>query len=149
VSPAWSYCTEQVPVPLVIVNVEPAREHTPVFESVTGLPDPPPFAATEKLEPKAAPDGACDDTEIVWLNFVAVTDSTTCGASSYSVLPAWSYFTEHVPVPVVIVNSGPTFVQAPALENVTELPEPPPVAATEKLEPNAAFAGACVDTEIV
>ena len=41
------------------------------------------------------------------------------------------------------------FEQPPPLENVTALPEPPPVAATEKLVLNAAAAGACVVTVIV
>jgi hypothetical protein len=31
-------------------------------------------------------------------------------------LPAWSYFTVHVPVPLVIVNVAPLFVQEPLLE---------------------------------
>jgi hypothetical protein len=49
------------------------------------------------------------------------------------VLPAWSYFTEHVPVPLVMVNVEPMFEQEPLLEKVTALPEAPPVAATPKL----------------
>ena len=32
---------------------------------------------------------------------------------------AWSYRTEHVPVPLVIVNVAPEFEQVPELENVT------------------------------
>ena len=52
-------------------------------------------------------------------------------------------------MPLVIVNAAPTFEHAPELENVTGFPLPPPVAATEKLEPNSAFAGACVVTAIV
>ena len=36
-------------------------------------------------------------------------------------------------MPLVIVNVAPAFEQAPPLENVTGLPEPPPVAATVKL----------------
>ena len=35
-------------------------------------------------------------------------------------------------MPLVIVNEAPVFEQAPLLENVTALPEAPPVAATEK-----------------
>ena len=35
-------------------------------------------------------------------------------------------------MPLVMVNVSPAFVQTPALENVTGLPEPPPLAATEK-----------------
>ena len=34
-------------------------------------------------------------------------------------LPAWSYLTVHVPVPLVIVNVAPTFVQTPLLEKLT------------------------------
>ena len=35
-----------------------------------------------------------------------------------------------MPVALVMVNVAPVFEQAPLLENVTALPEPPPVAAT-------------------
>ena len=52
-------------------------------------------------------------------------------------------------MPLVIVNVAPVFVHAPALENVTALPEPPPVAATVKPVPKTADAGACVVTLIV
>ena len=62
--------------------------------------------------------------------------------------PVWSYLTEQVPVPLVIVNVAPVFEHEPALENVTALPEPPPVAATEKLVPNTALPGACCVTVI-
>ena len=51
-------------------------------------------------------------------------------------------------MPLVIVNVAPVFEQAPALEKVTALPEPPPVAATEKLVPKTADAGACCVTVI-
>ena len=47
-------------------------------------------------------------------------------------------------MPLVIVKVAPVFEQAPLLENVTGLPEPPPVAATVKLVPKTALAGACV-----
>ncbi len=40
------------------------------------------------------------------------------------------------------------FEQEPLLEKVTALPEPPPVAATEKLVLKTADAGACVVTLI-
>ena len=49
-------------------------------------------------------------------------------------------------MPLVIVNVAPVFEQAPPLENVTGLPEPPPVAATVKLVLKTAVAGACVVT---
>src|SRR4051794_8053916 len=48
-----------------------------------------------------------------------------------------------------MVNVLPEFEQAPELENVTGLPEPPPVAATPKLVLNTALPGACVLTVIV
>ena len=51
-------------------------------------------------------------------------------------------------MPLVIVNVAPVFEQEPALENVTALPEPPPVAATEKLVLKTADAGAWVVTLI-
>ena len=52
-------------------------------------------------------------------------------------------------MPLVIVNVAPVFEQEPALEKVTALPEPPPVAATEKLVLKTADAGACCVTVIV
>ena len=48
---------------------------------------------------------------------------------------------------LVIANVDPVFEHAPALENVTA--PPGAVAVTEKLEPNVADNGACVDTVIV
>ncbi len=51
-------------------------------------------------------------------------------------------------MPLVIVNVAPVFEQAPELEKVTALPEPPPVAATPKLVPKTADAGACWVTVI-
>ena len=51
-------------------------------------------------------------------------------------------------MPLVIVNVAPLFEQAPEPENVTALPEPPPEAATPKLVPKTAVAGACVAIEI-
>ena len=61
--------------------------------------------------------------------------------------PAWSNLTEHDPVPLVIVNVDPEFEQAPELEKTTTPPGAD--AATEKLEPKTADAGACVETVIV
>ena len=43
---------------------------------------PPPVAATEKPVPNTALAGACADTTIAWAAFAALTDSTTCGATS-------------------------------------------------------------------
>src|SRR3954451_11219114 len=86
---------------------------------------------------------------MAWAAFAAFTVSTTCGAALKVASPAWSYRTEQVPVPLVIVNVAPVFVHEPELENVTGLPEPPPVAATLKLALNAALAGACWVTVIV
>jgi hypothetical protein len=131
-------------VPLVIVNVLPEFEHAPLLENVTTPPGA--LAATPKLVPNAALAGACDDTEITCAAFAADTDSTTCGAALKSEPPAWSYCTEHVPIPLVIVNVAPTFEHEPALENATG--PPGAVAATEKLVPNAALAGACDVTVI-
>jgi hypothetical protein len=96
--------------------------------------------------PNTAFAGACVDTEIDWLALTAFANSTTCGAALKLAFPAWSYSTWHVPVPLVIVNVAPTFEHAPLLENVTV--PPGALAPTEKLEPNTAFAGACVVTEI-
>jgi hypothetical protein len=55
-SPAWSYITWQVPVPLVIVNVAPTFEHAPPLEKTTAPPGA--DAATEKPVPNAAFAGA-------------------------------------------------------------------------------------------
>ena len=68
-------------MPLVIVNVLPEFEHAPALEYVTAFPDPPPVAATVKLVPKTAVDGACVVTVIAWFAFCALTDSVTCGAA--------------------------------------------------------------------
>src|SRR5262249_10903942 len=127
-----------------MLNSAPTFEHAPVLENVTTPPGA--VAATEKLLPNAALAGACWLTAIVCAAFCAVTDSTTCGAGLMAAPPGWSYRTEHVPVPLVIVNVAPTFEHAPALENTTE--PPGAVAATEKLEPNTALAGTCVVTVI-
>jgi len=70
-----------VPVPLVIVNAAPEFEHGPALEKVTALPDAPPVAATENCELKTALAGACVVIVIVWLAFVAVTDSVTSEAA--------------------------------------------------------------------
>ena len=53
-------------MPLVIVNVAPVLEQPPPFENVTGLPEPPPVAATVNCELKAALVGACVVTLIAW-----------------------------------------------------------------------------------
>jgi len=71
-----------VPVPLVIVKVAPVFVQTPALENVTGFPEAPPVAATSKLDPKTALDGASVVTVIVWEAFCAVTDSVTCGAAA-------------------------------------------------------------------
>ena len=52
-------------------------------------------------------------------------------------------------MPLVIVNVAPVFEQAPLLEKVTALPEPPPVAATVNCWLKDADAGACVGDVIV
>ena len=54
-------------------------EHAPELENVTAPPGA--VAATEKLEPKTADDGACVVTVIAWSAFCALTASTTCGAA--------------------------------------------------------------------
>ena len=79
--PAWSYLTLQVPAPLVIVNVAPLFVHAPALENVTGLPEPPPVAATVNID---AEDGARRSwvvTVIAWLAFDTFTDSVTWGAA--------------------------------------------------------------------
>jgi hypothetical protein len=54
---------------------------------------------------------------------VAATDSVTCGAAEYWLLPAWLAITVHVPVPLVMVYVAPMLLQAPALVKVTPNPE--------------------------
>ena len=56
--------------------------------------------------------------------------------------------TVQVVVPLVMVNVAPEFEQPPPLENMTGLPEPPPVAPTVNCAPNTAEGGACVVTVI-
>jgi hypothetical protein len=73
--------TEQVPVLLVIVNVAPVFEHAPELEKATGLPEPPPVAATVNCVLKAADDGACCVTVIDWSAYSALTVSVTCVAA--------------------------------------------------------------------
>ena len=68
-------------MPLVIVNVAPVFEQAPLLEKVTGLPEPPPVAATVKLVLKTALAGACVVTLIAWSAFCAFTVSVTCGAA--------------------------------------------------------------------
>ena len=66
--PAWLYVTEQVPVPLVMVMVAellPLPEHAPEPAIVTGLPEAPPVAVTEKLVLYVALARACRVTMIV------------------------------------------------------------------------------------
>ena len=58
----------------------PVFEQAPLLEKVTGLPEPAPVAATEKLVLKTADAGACVVTLIACVAFCAVTVSTTCGA---------------------------------------------------------------------
>jgi hypothetical protein len=62
--------------------------------------------------------------------------------------PAWSYFTVHVPPPLVIVNVAPLLEQLPPLLNATAFPDVE-LAATEKVVPKTALVGACVVTEMV
>ena len=81
------------------------------------------------------------EAAIAWSAFRALTTSTTCGAALKAAPPAWSNRAEHVPVPLVIVNVDPELEQAPELEKTTA--PPGAVAATEKLEPKTADAGAC------
>jgi len=80
-SPTWSYLTMQMPVPLVIVKRLAELEHAPPLEKTTGLPEAPPVAATTKLVPYVALEGACVVTVIVWPGFCAATDSVTRSAA--------------------------------------------------------------------
>ena len=66
-------------MPLVIVNVDPEFEQAPELENVTTPAGA--DAATEKLEPKTADNGACVEMVIVWSAFWALTASTICGAA--------------------------------------------------------------------
>ena len=71
----------QLPLPLVIVNVPPEFEQAPPLENDTGFPEEPPVAATVKLDPYTADDGAAVVTVIVWLPLSAFTVSVTVGAA--------------------------------------------------------------------
>ena len=82
---------------------------------------------------KTALAGACVVTVIVWSAFCALTVSVDLRRRVVVRVAGLVVLTEQVPVPLVIVNVAPVFEQAPELEKVTALPEPPPVAATPKL----------------
>ena len=64
-----------------MVNVAPTFEQAPELLKVTTLPEPPPVAATVKLEPKAALAGAWVVTLMVWSSLFALVVSVTCGAA--------------------------------------------------------------------
>ena len=59
----------------------PVFVHAPLLENVTGLPEPPPSAATEKLPPNTSVAGAWSVTRIVWFDLPTVTDSVTWDAA--------------------------------------------------------------------
>ena len=69
---------------------------------------------------------------------VTVIVCCTCGTGWYSLLPAWLASITHVPAPVkeMLAPLAPELEHAPAavlegsMLNITELPEPPPVADT-------------------
>lgn len=79
--PAWSYVRTQAVVPLVIVTVVPVTVHPPLAAITTGLPDPPPVAATLNELPNAADPGAGVVTVIVCGALTAVVVLVTCGAA--------------------------------------------------------------------
>ena len=79
-SPTWSYKTVQVPVPLVIVKVEPTFVQTPDALYATSSPEVA-VAETVKLAPNTALAGAGVVTAIVWPASCAVTVAVTCGAA--------------------------------------------------------------------
>src|SRR5215469_7162508 len=55
-----------------MVNVAPLFEQEPAFENVTGLPEPPPDAATVNCEVNTADPGACVVTVIAWFALLTV-----------------------------------------------------------------------------
>ena len=73
--PDWLYRTVQAPVPLVMVMVAeslPLPVQKPLVEMETGRPELA-VAATEKLEPLAADEGAEIVIVMVWSVFWALT----------------------------------------------------------------------------
>jgi hypothetical protein len=66
--------TEQVPLPLVMVNVAPVFEQEPALENVTAFPEPPPVAATVNWPLKTAEAGACVVTVIAWSAWFTVSE---------------------------------------------------------------------------
>jgi hypothetical protein len=121
----------QLPTPVKETEA-PETVHTPgpleeATENTTGLPEPPPVA-DRCAEPPTIPDaGAVKEidcgsllTEIVrW----------TWGAAAYLALPAWLASTTQLPPPVKVTEFPETVHTFPLPEeNLTGLPEPPPVA---------------------
>src|SRR4051812_17017819 len=108
----------QVPTPTIVTVLPfnpPVEQTAGVLElKVTALPEAPPVALTvNAASPKALPPRALK--VIVCVAFCAVTLSVTCGAALKLPLPALSYLTVQVPVPLVMVKSVPTFEHAPEL----------------------------------
>jgi len=74
--PDWSYITEQSAIPLVIVTVPPEIEQPPGVVIATGNPELD-VAATAKLEPVTADDGAAVVTVMDCAALVAVVVDVT------------------------------------------------------------------------
>jgi hypothetical protein len=139
----------------VIVIVDPfvpELVQLPDAPNVTGFPEAPPVAETVNgAAPNVSPGS--EPNAIVWAALAIENVRDTGGAGSKLALPAWFAVTVQVPAPVSVIVEpfGPPLVQlsvAPT-ENVTGLPEPPPVADTVKggspnvLSPSAANVIVC------
>ena len=124
---------EQAAVPLVIVNVAPRIRAGAAAREGDRVP-PAALAATVNCEPKTAEDGACVVTVIDWAAFDRGHRLGHLRRSVVVRVTGLVVLDRQAVVPLVIVNVAPVFEQPPPLENVTALPEPPPVAATVNCE---------------
>jgi hypothetical protein len=146
--PAWFASTTQVPE-LLNVTVPELKVHDAVLEasteSVTGLLDPPPLAATAKLLPTVAVAGGAGFVKVIDcdLSAVAVPVSCACDAGAYTpMVPAW--FASITQVPELLNVTLPALkVHDAVLEASTDKLTGPPgaVADTAKLLPTTALAG--------
>ena len=94
--------------------------------------------------------GGTDENEIVCDVRVTVTCCVTCTAAAYAALPAWSAAIVHVPAATnVIVPAEMLHVSGVSTENVTALPDAPPVAPGLYVAPTSAGLGALEVNAIV
>jgi hypothetical protein len=131
--PAWLASMTQLPAALK-VTVLPDTVHTlapldEATENTTGLPEPPPVA-DKCAEDSTVPVGGAVK-EIDCGSLLTVIVRWTWGAAVYWALPAWLASMTQLPAAMKVTEVPDTvhaFRPPEATENLTGLPEPPPVA---------------------